>query len=355
MKYFRLLIVLLITLNSTAQVFQIADIVEKDRYDRESKFPILTSNKYPNAAKNINAYLHLAILSKVVGKTDTSMFSNVFALEDEYWGQSLFAYSINRNDDKIFSISIAYDNTGSFTERFEEQFNFVAKTGEHIVLSDFFDDLALEKVGAMVNQHYFDVISNFMNSIDQSTEDGVMQHEMYSECLQNFENNQALNPTEFKIAFNELIFLQDRCSNHMMASFDELWVLEFPMQFKDLSSFFNQNASTLINNGKWKMSESKGVFDKILNGKIGKDSDITARINWSDYPDKVKGVFWFNSKKDPIDIVGSFNSEDRLVLHAIIDGFDAGTFTGEIANGQYTGSWLSKNGKKSVPFTLSLN
>jgi len=355
MKNLLVFFVLLFTFNSSAQFFQLTDIIEKDRYYRESKFPFLSSMKYPNTANNINTYLHLAILSKVAGKNDSLIFSNVFAPEDEFWGQSLFTYSINRNDDKIFSISIAYDNTGSYTERFEEQFNFTTKTGKHLVLTDFFEDESLKKVGAIVNQHYYNMISNFMMSIDQSTEDGALKYGMYADCLPNFENNRTLNPTEFRIELNELIFLKERCSNHMMAALDELWTLEYPMRFEDLTPFLNQNAIALINKGKWKVSESKDVFNKILNGKIGKKTAITARINWSEFGDKVKGVYWYNSKKDPVDLVGSFNSENKLILHEVIDGFDAGTFTGEIANGKYTGSWLSKNGKKSVPFTLSID
>lgn len=355
MKKTVIFLFLLISATADAQYFQLTDIVVRDRFGVESRFPILVSKKNAKAAEKINIYLHFALLSKIFGKEDSSIFSNVFPPEEEFWGQSLFAYSINRNDDQIFSITIAYDNTGSYTERIDEQYNFIAKTGEHVILSDFFTESAMTIIGSMVNKNCTDQISNFLKTIDQTSEEGGAQNEMYKYCLERFENNSSISETEFRIESTEMIFINERCSNHMMAALDELWVMEYRVNIDTLTPFLNQNAVDLFGKGKWKFSRSPDIYNKILSGKINKKLAITARIRFSEYDGNVKGVYWYDKHKNPIELIGGFNAENKLILTEIIDGFDAGTFSGYVSNGKYQGTWSSKNGKKSLPFILSIN
>jgi len=355
MKKTIVLLFLLIAVIADAQYFQLTDIVEHDRFGVESRFPVLVSKKNAKAAEKINTYLHFAMLSKIFGKEDSSIFSNVFPLEEEFWGQSLFAYSVIRNDDQIFSITIAFDNTGSYTERIDEQYNFIAKTGEHVILSDFFSESSLMEIGSLVNKNCSSVISNYIKTIDQTSEEGAAQIEMYEYCLERFENNSSISETEFSIESTEMIFINERCSNHMMAALDELWVLEYAMSITSLMPFLNPNARDLFAKGKWRFSRSLDVYDKILSGKINKKLAITARIRFSEYDGNVKGVYWYDNKKNPIELIGGFNAENKLILTEIIDGFDAGTFSGVVSNGKYQGYWSSKNGKKSLPFVLSIN
>ena len=355
MKKIVVIVFLFISASLEAQYFQLTDIVENDRFGVESRFPVLVSKKNAKAAQKINTYLHFAMLSKVYGNPDTNIFSYVFAPEEEFWGQSLFAYSVNRNDDKIFSITIAYDNTGSYTERIDEQYNFIAKTGEHVILSDFFTESYLSEIGSKVNRNCSYLISNYIKTIDQTSEEGAAQFEMYDYCLERYENNSTIIETEFSIESTEMIFINERCSNHMMAALDELWVLEHPMSIDSLTPFFNQNATDLFGKGKWKFSRSLDVYDKILSGKINKKLAITARIRFSEYDGNVKGVYWYDKQKNLINLIGGFNAENKLILTEIIDGFDAGTFSGYVSNGKYQGVWTAKNGKKSLPFVLSIN
>jgi hypothetical protein len=355
MKKIVVFLFLLISAIADAQYFQLTDIVERDRFGVESRFPVLVSKKNTKAAEKINTYLHFALLSKVYGKPDTNIFSYVFAPEEEFWGQSLFAYSVNKNDDQIFSITIAYDNTGSYTERIDEQYNFIAKTGEHVILSDFFTESSLMEIGSLVNKSCSSVISNYIKTIDQTSEEGAAQIEMYEYCLERFENNSSISETEFSIESTEMIFINERCSNHMMAALDELWVLEHAMSIASLLPFLNQNATDLFGKGKWKFSRSNAIYDKILSGKINKKLAITARIRFSEYDGNVKGVYWYDNQKNPIELIGGFNAENKLILTEIIDGFDAGTFSGVVSQGKYQGTWSSKNGKKSLPFVISIN
>jgi hypothetical protein len=178
---------------------------------------------------------------------------------------------------------------------------------------------------------------------------------MYEYCLERFENNSSISETEFSIESTEIIFINERCSNHMMAALDELWVLEHAMSIASLMPFLNQNATDLLGKGKWKFSRSLAIYDKILSGKINKKLAITARIRFSEYDGNVKGVYWYDNQKNPIELIGGFNAENKLILTEIIDGFDAGTFSGVVSQGKYQGFWSSKNGKKSLPFVLSIN
>ena len=124
---------------ASAQFYTVEEIVASDRYDTESRFPVFVNESFSEAARKINTYLHYYELTTVFGKSDSNVFMNVFPPEDEFWGESGFTYSIFRNDDVFLSIGISYDVTGAYTENTTDYFTFVAKTGEHLEMKDFFD------------------------------------------------------------------------------------------------------------------------------------------------------------------------------------------------------------------------
>ena len=126
MKFYTFLFAFFIAFNGLTQFFAISDIIEIDMYDTQSKFPLVVSKTNSKAAEKINTYLHFAVLTKVFGKADSALFSNVFPTEEAFWGQTGFDYSVLRNDDVYFSIGISYDNTGAYSEYVTDYFTFAS-------------------------------------------------------------------------------------------------------------------------------------------------------------------------------------------------------------------------------------
>jgi len=147
MKLYLVLVLCMVTIEVSAQYFTFSDIVEYDMYETESKFPLVNSTTNPKAAERINTYLHFAELTKVLGNEEGSIFSNVFPTEEAFWGQTGFSYTVFRNDETFLSIGISYDNTGAYTEYYTDYFTFISKTGEHVLLEDFFASTPLMTIG----------------------------------------------------------------------------------------------------------------------------------------------------------------------------------------------------------------
>lgn len=336
--------------------FKISEIIQMDIYETESVFPVLHSDANPKAAEKINTYLHFAELTKVFGREDDNIFSNAFPPEGEFWGQTGFSYTIFRNDDLYFSIGISYDNTGSYTEYFTDYFTFISKTGEHVLLDDFFDKTALEKIGEIINGRCNDKIANFIAAIDTTQEDAYAQLEMYHECLDYRADNSYISSSSFKLEKEGMVFIIERCSNHMMAALDDLWEFEEEMTYDILTNFFSQNALDAYNEGVWPKNSSGSIYYKILNGTINNSYSITARFHSNSDENEVNGVYWYDKNKSEISISGTIEEDGTYELTEYNEENEiTGFFYGEVNKGIFKGTWENKDHSKSMPFVLTVD
>lgn len=336
--------------------FKVSDIIQMDMYETESIFPVLHSELNPKAAEKINTYLHYAELIKVFGKEDDNIFSNVFPTEEGFWGQTGFSYTIYRNDDLYFSIGISYDNTGAYTEYYTDYFTFVSKTGEHITLNDFFAETPLETIGEIINGRCADKISNFIQTIDPNQEDASEQIEMYEECLNNRSEDSYIYPGNFRMEEDGMVFIIERCSNHMMAALDELWVFEEEMTYDVLANFYSQNPLDAHLEGNWPKNAAVTLNDKILNGTINKSYPITARLQLDVSQGEVGGVYWYDKNKLEIRLSGTISEDGTYEITEYNNEEEiTGFFYGKVENGVFSGNWENKDHSKSMPFILTVD
>lgn len=336
--------------------FKVSDIVQMDMYETESIFPVLHSELNPKAAEKINTYLHYAELTKVFGKEDENIFSNVFPTEEGFWGQTGFSYTVYRNDDLYFSIGISYDNTGAYTEYYTDYFTFVSKTGEHITLKDLFAETPLETIGEIINGRCADKISNFIKTIDPNQEDASDQIEMYQECLNNRAEDSYIYPGNFRMEKDGIVFIIERCSNHMMAALDELWVFEEEMSYDILTDFFSQNPLDAYLDGNWPKNAAVTLNDKILNGSINKSYPITARLQSDVSQGEVGGVYWYDKNKLEIYLSGIIREDGTYEITEYNEAEEiTGFFYGKVENGVFLGNWENKDHSKSMPFILTVD
>ncbi|MEY3236307.1 MAG: hypothetical protein RI883_408 [Bacteroidota bacterium] len=346
-----------LSLKLNAQQFNVSDIQGIDINGDTCIFPLL-SGKNKKAAQKINTYLQIAVLSKIGASADSIPYSNVFPVEGEYWGGSLYSYHINNNDSKFFSVTISYDYTGAYTERFEQYFNFISATGEHVLLEDFFAETPLSTIGEIINQRFANSIETFMTTIDTLSEDGNEQYAMYEECLKYMKDNTEIYGANFFIEDSNFVFVKERCSNHAMAYYDELCMLNEAMSFELLSNFFNQNGSDIYNGGKWD-SKRSSINEKILNGKINKKYAITAKFEYNQFENYLEGVYWYDNYKIPIYLYGELKEDGTFVLEIALEKTAekviSETFTGIIQDGVFKGTWSNANKTLKFPFLLSIN
>ncbi len=354
MKTLTLLTFILGAFASQAQ-FEIDSFVYEDEH-QPSQFPIIRSSDNPDAAERVNIVLHNGMLEKVYQKDDENRFENVFPPEGEWMGASEFDYNVLANNDRYFSIAITCAYTGAYSEYYTQYFNFDAKTGQPVQLSDLFEVSAMYDLSDWVTSSIYEQITEFMNTIDTENEEfgGAEQYEMYAECASWYEEADMLSEEYYYLTDSSITFVKGRCSNHMMAALDDLWEFYEEYPLKEMQSMMSSDGIALLSGEKLNHSEISVADGKILEGKIGGKYPITMILNHS-YNENYNGTYWYDKVKQPISISGEVDDFGFLHLTEEVNDKTTGTFNLQvIQGGSLEGEWTNADGSKKFNLTLSI-
>ena len=337
-----------------AQLFTVESYRDIDPFDYDCVFPVVFSSSHAEAADRINTYLQYEALDIIYGAEETSLFRKVFPPEGEIWGSTEFDYQVNTNTDKFFSVSITYAGTGAYSEYYVSTYNFVASTGEAIDLEDLFAETPLSDLGLIVNQAYYSEITDFMESIVQTDEDMSYQYEMYNECKEKFVESDWLPTNQFTVMDDGIRFERERCSNHAMRALDDIGKFSYELSFESLEVFMNGRFYDLMSELVWN-PDDLNIQGKLLKGAIGGKYPITVIFNRPWGGDDIRGVYWYNKVKKPIELKGSFKAHGMIELVESIDGKEIAKIIGRVVDGVFSGKWIkSKDGTElSIEFGLN--
>jgi len=194
-----------------------------------------------------------------------------------------------------------------------------------------------------------------MKEIDLTQEDASEMYQMYEECYNSRLESDYIYSGNFRLEKEGMVFILERCSNHMMAALDELWVFEELMTYDILSNFFNQNGLDSYETGIWDSSAPVSLNDKVLVGSINNSYPITAKFHINHNEKEVSGVYWYNKMKKELHVRGTINENGLIELTEYNQSEEVtGFFTGEINGVSFSGTWENKDRSKSMPFKLSL-
>jgi len=347
-----LILVVFATLNASAQ-FEIEVFSKQDIYDMASEFPLIRSKKKPDAARRVNEVLHLVMLEKVFSEDDADRFDAVFPKEGDFGGAAEFEYEIITNNERYFSVGITCSYTGAYTEYMTRYFNFDAKTGQQIVLSDIFAETPLVDLATWVNQSIESEIVDFIDELDETDEYQNEQIWMYTECLEWISDSDELSENSFYITDSTMVFVRGRCSNHMMAALDDLWDFYVTYPMDQLESMMNDNGIALLNGKALEFGQNGAPEYKILEGTIGDKYPITAMIHNS-YETTYSGWYWYNAVKAPIRLSGTINEQTGMLnLTEDVDGNTTGEMEFMIfSDGELVGTWTNAAGDKNLKIVL---
>lgn len=345
---------------SSAQYLYVEDYTRQDAYNNPSTFPIVKARENKQnygtfAAERINTYLQYNLLEKIFRREgDTALFSEVFPTEEFFGGQSEFAYEINANTDKLFTITIEYTGTGAYSEYYSSTYNFTAETGEHLTLDDLFESGEKLELGTEVRNHCAETIRQFLATQDTTLEYWMEQREMYEDCLPYFSDEYPGFPSnQFMLTDSTIVFFAERCSNHMMAALDDLWSFEVIMNLDDLRPYLNKTAENfLFNGGKWVHPEKRNYSNKVLEGSIGGKYPITAIINLDQVSSEIYGTYWYTKYKKPITVHGSILDTGDYELFEELEGKETARMVLHEENGKLSGNWYKTGSTRGLSIIL---
>ena len=354
MRTLTLLTFIVGALSAQAQ-FEIDSFVYDSEYD-DSKFPIIRSSENPQAAELINIVLHHYALEKVYEEEDENRFENVFPPEGEFHGADDFSYNITANNDRYFSVSITCAYTGAYTEYHTQYFNFDAKTGQPIQLSDMFGLSAMYDLADWVSSSIHEQIVSYMNNIDLEDPEGYgqEQYELYAECAEWYVEPQSLSEEYYFLTDSSITFVKGRCSNHMMAALDELWEFYEEYSLVELQSMMSDDGIALMFREQLNYNHVTVPVGKVLKGKIAGKYPITMIVKHS-YGDSYYGVYWYDKVKQPIKLSGELDDAAYVHFTEEVNDKTTGKFDLQVMQGgTLDGEWKNMDGTKTFDITLMI-
>lgn len=354
MRTLTLLLFILGAFASQAQ-FEVDSFIDHDEYGYPSYFPIIRSSENPMAAERVNIVLHHRMLEKVYKGEDENRFEKVFPPEGEIHGASEFDYDVSANNKQYFSVSISCSYTGAYSEYYTQYFNFDAKTGQPIQLSDMFGVSAMYDLSDWVTSSIYAQIIEYMNYIDEEDPDGYKEEqlEMYSECAAWYEEPQSLSEESYYLTDTSIVFHRERCSNHMMAALDDLWDFYEEYPLVEVQSMMSSDGIALLAGEKLHYSDYAIPDGKVLHGKIGGKYPITMILKHS-YGDSYYGEYRYDKVKQPIKLSGE-RQQGYLNLTEEVNDKTTGSFQLQvITGGSLEGEWKNADGTKKFDVTLSI-
>ncbi|XOV66437.1 MAG: hypothetical protein ACFHU9_12495 [Fluviicola sp.] len=336
--------------------FEIDSFIYEDEYDFESKFPIIRSSENPKAAERVNIVLHHRMLEKMYKEDDQNRFENVFPPEGEFHGASEFEFDILANNERYFSVAITCAYTGAYTEYSTNYFNFDAKTGQPVQLSDLFGVSAIYDLSEWVSGAIHAEITAFMKTIDTNDPEGygaAEQFEMYAECAEWYSETQTLSNDYYYLTDTSIVFVRGRCSNHMMAALDDLWEFHEEYALNEVHSMMSPDGIALMAGELLRYKDLDVPEGKIIQGQIGDKYPITMLLSYS-YDNYYNGIYWYDKVKQPIQLSGK-QEHGYLHLTEEVSGKSTGSFDLRVINGgMLEGEWKNTDGSKTFDIKLSI-
>lgn len=352
MKSLTLAVLLVFSAFSFSQgYFRIDTIQELDVYGELNEFPVIKSQSNPKAAEKINTYLQFNKLGLIYGAESSGLFINVGPTDDEVMGENYYDFHVNRNDERIFSITISFDATGAYTENYSKQYNFYSQTGDYITLNDLFPSGSLLEIGEITNQRCVQEINEFLHEVDTLSEMGLEQQGLYTACKNQFSESDWISPYDFMFNDSSIVIIMPRCSMHYNQDIDDLWKFYIDYDISSVEFYLNENIIKMLDGDKMKSSDIAGYWDKVYSGNIGK-SEVTAIIG--NDGGQLFGTYWYDKYKKGIMIYGRIEG-DNVILTETLEGKETATFEGKLKDGVIKGSWKSLENGTTHPFVLSLD
>ncbi len=330
MKHGLLLITILISHLSIAQVFTIEEV--KDTINR---FPVIHSRQHPDAAKRIN---------ETIGKdwgfdhTAKNPFENFAVMEE-----ASFDYAVYANNDNVFSMVIesSYAACGLHINR--NTYNFDAHTGLTIDENKLFGGEGVIKLKKAVLKSR----KSALKAAGDDKEDP--RADEYKACLAALAADKETDVIRMLIVNDGIRFWNTTCLEGTAYDF-EADRSQGPHQYSpgQMLSMFTAYGYSLFSN------PSTGPIQKLLRGTIDGKYPISLSLSPGKNSNEVGGTIVYDRVGEPINVNGTM-SGNQFTFHEL-DASNNALSDIEVSwdGTKLTGSFTNLKSKKQMPFTASV-
>lgn len=317
------------------------------------RVPWLTSTDNPQVAKRINDYIFTTFLNKLPGRDSQATF-NQFAKADMDDIANL-DYTVEYRDDKILSLKITVMGCGAYCETYNVPVNFDLASGATIPLRALFSRTEIAELNTRVRKDLRARIDAFVEQnksrtaeqIKEETDGGIEDidyADFYGSCATYIDGLYYIR--KFSLQKDQLVFLNERCSNHANAALDELGEFTTKIPTGELRNQLTPYGQYLITtNSKKTVSPAPSIDGQLLYGTLGKSMRIVLKVDCK-YGDFFEGAYFYQKFGAPIELTGKCDTANNQHYELKTSAAEQAQekITLELKDGVYQGVWES-NGK----------
>lgn len=250
-------------------------------------------------------------------------------VSEEVWQrQPEIDFQVQRNDGRIFSVTLSAEGCGAYCESYTTPYAFDAANGRHLSAEDLFTPAGRAALGKQLKTANLTAIQTEIRRLQDEeatarqrkqppSEDRTTALKMYAECAQ-FRQSPEYGTAQGKLQIQPqaLVLSMERCSNHALRAVDNLG--EFSLRFapEQLKPWLSAYGRTLL------LSETPGTaapttpWEQVLHGKISANMPVTLYLGALNPDGTLSGSYFYDRYRKSIALSGRFEAGTLTLTEA---------------------------------------
>lgn len=338
----------------------VSEVVYKQQGESYNRYrlPWVTQNDNPASAKRINDFIFSRFAQQLPGADPQATLNRIGQQGIEQTASLDFELVNNKNN--ILTINIIAEGCGAYCETYSNYTSFDLTTGANIDLDDIISPPAVTQLNQQVKSDIRHQITAFIEAqnnlpLEQKVKDEgevVDYQQFYADCwAMTMDDVSFVN--KFFLDNGQLVFNNERCSNHASRALDDLGEFTSKIPVSELTGQFTPFGQNLIiDRAKTSVSPPAKLSGRTLYGTLGSKTPIVLSVSCSH--NYIHGAYFYAQYGAPIELNGKCQSDSN-------QSYTMTTASGDIAaeqielrlkDGIYQGTW-SSNGK-TLPLVIDL-
>lgn len=338
----------------------VSEVVYKQQGESYNRYrlPWVTQDESPSSAKRINDFIFSRFAQRLPGKDPQATLNHIGQQGIEQTASLDFELVNNKNN--ILTINVIAEGCGAYCETYNNYTSFDLTTGANIDLNDIVSSQGVTLLNQRVRSDIRQQIAAFIEAqknipLEQKVKDEgevVDYQQFYADCWA-MTMEDVSYVSQFFLDNGQLVFSNERCSNHASRALDDLGEFTSKIPVSELAGQFTPFGQNLLVDGsKSIVSPNVKLSGRTLYGTLGAKTPIVMSVTCSH--NYIQGAYYYAQYGAPIELNGKCQSDSN---HSYIMTTASGDIAAEqielrLKDGAYRGTW-SSNGK-ILPIVIDL-
>jgi hypothetical protein len=228
-------------------------------------------------------------------------------------------FKVQRNDGRIFSVTLASEGCGAYCESYTTAYAFDAASGRHLGAQDLFSaagqaaltketkTASLAAIKAEIGRLKSEGAKGGGSAQGLSAQEHATAIQMYEECAQQRQSSEPESALDtLQIQAQAVTLTTERCSNHAMRALDALGEFSASFSPEQLKPWLSAYGRHLLLDEASSAAAPASPWGQVLRGQIGGKLPVTMALGFVRSDDSVNAQYFYDRHRKPITVVGNF-------------------------------------------------